>query len=229
MLTKRLRHTLSLCLAAFALNSCAAGSKEIARLDASDTEMQDQVTALERSMDAAYDREKALASRLRRLEETVAILQARAEQAEAAPRREQSAAPARPATDMPTAAYDASAAYSLAWDLHQQHEFEKSSAAFAAIVERAPTHSLADNAQYWMGEALFGLGRYRPALTAFTAVLAFETTEKDDDAQLMIGRTYSALGEKEQAVTAFRRLLTQYPDSEYVDAAMKDLRYLEGP
>ena len=50
-------------------------------------------------------------------------------------------------------------------------------AAFADIVERAPTHSLADNAQYWIGESYYGLGRYRQALAAFTRVHAFDPTE----------------------------------------------------
>ena len=101
-------------------------------------------------------------------------------------------------------------------------------AAFADIVERAPTHSLADNAQYWIGESYYGLGRYRQALAAFTRVHAFDPTEKEDDAQLMIARSYLALGEKDQAVTAFRRLMSEYADSEYVTAARKELRYLEG-
>ena len=44
----------------------------------------------------------------------------------------------------------------------------------------------------------------------------------------MIARSYLALGEKDQAVTAFRRLMSGYADSEYVTAARKELRYLEG-
>ena len=225
MLESTRRHTLWLLLA---LAGCGSGTQDaIARLDAADTETDDRITALERSRDAAYDREKAMAARLRRMEETVALLQAGAEAVNEP--REQALATERPATDAVAAPYDAAAAYSAAYALHQQHQFEAAAAAFAAIVDKAPRHALADNAQYWAGEGLYALGRYRQALSAFTAVLASAATEKDDDAQLMIARTYSALGEKEKAVTAFRKLLTQFPDSEYVDAAMKDLGYLEGP
>lgn len=211
-----------------ALSACAGTKESLASLEARDTDLQDQVTALERSLDAAYDREKSLADRLRRAEEGVAILQARL--AEMAAERERSAAAGRPsqsaaAPAMPRS-FEAADAYAVAWERHQARDYEAAVAAFSEIVEKAPAHSLADNARYWTGEAYYGLGRYRQALAAFTDVLAYDTTEKDDDAQLMIGRTYMALGELTQARTAFERLLKVYPDSEYVAAARKDLNYL---
>jgi tol-pal system protein YbgF len=210
-----------------ALCACAGTKESLASLEARDSDLQDQVTALERSLDAAYDREKSLADRLRRAEEGVAILQARL--TEMAAERERPAAAGRPpqSAAAPTPrAFEAADAYAAAWERHQARDYEAAVAAFSEIVEKAPAHSLADNARYWTGEAYYGLGRYRQALAAFTDVLAYETTEKDDDAQLMIGRTYMALGELTQARTAFERLLEVYPDSEYVAAARKDLNYL---
>jgi len=212
---------LALAVLSTAVLGCTSGRKDLVdRLDASDADLRDHVTALERSLDAAYDREKAQAERLRRVEESVAILQARV--AEAGERID--GLGRLPATG--TA--DVASAYSAAYALHQERDYEAALAAFADIVERSPSHSLSDNAQYWIGESYYGLGRYRQALAAFTKVLSFEATEKEDDAQLMIALTYLALGEKDQAVTAFRRLIGEHPDSEYVPAARKELRYVEG-
>ncbi len=60
-------------------------------------------------------------------------------------------------------------------------------------------------------------------------MLAYKKTEKDDDAQLKIARCHLALGEKDQAIAAFQGLLQTFPNSEYVGAARRELRYLEGP
>jgi len=211
-----LRPTSSACIIGLTtgLLGCASGTDDLAqRLDASDADLRDHVIALERSLDAAYDREKALAERLRRMEEGLAILQARV--AASGERIDSLGRP--PAGTRSPDAFDVTSAYDAAYGQHQDHNFE---AALAA--------SLADNAQYWIGESYYGLGRYRQALAAFTRVHAFDPTEKEDDAQLMIARSYLALGEKDQAVTAFRRLMSEYADSEYVTAARKELRYLEG-
>jgi len=207
------------------LLGCASGTDDLVeRLDASDADLRDHVTALERSLEAAYDREKALAERLRRTEESVAILQAQV--AESGERIDRLDRP--PPGNTASGPVEVASAYSAAYARHQDRDYEAALAAFADIVEGAPTHSLADNAQYWIGESYYGLGRYRQALAAFTRVMSFTTTEKEDDAQLMIARSYLALGEKDQAVTAFRRLMSEHPDSEYVTAARKELRYLEG-
>lgn len=224
-LCARLRTSGPLFVLAGALG-CASGSDDlVSRLDSTDAELQDRVTALERSLDAAYDREKALAERLRRSEENVAIVQARLTES-----GEQKDSLRRPSASTASGAMtlDVASAYSAAYASHQNRDYEIALPAFTDILKHSPTHSLADNAQYWIGESYYGMGRYRQALAAFTAVLSFEATEKDDDAQLMIGRSYLALGERDQAVTAFRRLLSEYSDSEYLEAARKELLYVEG-
>ena len=92
----------------------------------------------------------------------------------------------------------------------------------------APFSEWSDNAQYWKGECYWGLGNYRQALTEFTKVFAFSKTEKADDAQLKIARCYLALGERNKALTALRKLLDEYPESEYMPAARKEMKYLGG-
>ena len=60
----------------------------------------------------------------------------------------------------------------------------------------------------------------------FTKIFAFSRTEKADDAQLKIARCYLRLQEQDKAISAFRKLLNEYPNSEYVLRARKELKHL---
>ena len=131
--------------------------------------------------------------------------------------------------EAPEPAFDALEAYRQALDLYRTRQYDAALDRFAEVIERVPGGDRADNAQYWIGECHYGLGRWRPALAAFTRVFAYRKTEKADDAQLKIARCYLNLGEKEQALTAFRKLLDEYADSEYAEAARKEMGYLQGP
>ena len=73
------------------------------------------------------------------------------------------------------------------------------------------------------------MGRFRQALTEFTKIFVYRNTEKDDDAQLKIARCYLSLGEKGRALMALRKLIDEYPESEYVANARREIRYLQGP
>jgi TolA-binding protein len=97
---------------------------------------------------------------------------------------------------------------------------------FEEVLRTAPKGEWADNAQYWKGECLYGLGEYRRALVEFTKIFAFSRTEKADDAQLKIARCYLKLQEQDKAISAFRKLLNEYPNSEYVLRARKELKHL---
>ena len=68
----------------------------------------------------------------------------------------------------------------------------------------------------------------RVALAEFTKVFAFAKTEKDDDAQVMIARCYKSLGESEEALSAYQKLREEYPESEYIPAARKEIERLRG-
>ena len=129
----------------------------------------------------------------------------------------------------PEDSFDVAGVYARAREQHKERRFDEAVARFSHILERAPDSDLADNARYWIGEARYLQRRFRQALAEFTKVLAYPYTEKADDAQLMIARSYLALGESDQAMAAFRKLLENYPGSEYVGEAREELRKLEGP
>ena len=216
-----------LLLAVAALCACAApGSEMSQRMETSDGEIREEIEALKRAVESSYDRERALAERLQRLEEGYAQLGSRPEERTDYPAAsEPQPVPVAPGSE----SFDVQEAYDRAYQLYRDLQYEAALASFGKIVSRAANSEWSDNARYWMGECQYGLGEYRLALAEFTKVFSYMETEKADDAQLKIARCYLALGEKENALSAFRKLLDEYPDSEYIRAARMEMRYLEGP
>ena len=195
-------------------------------METSEDEIREEIEALKRAVEASYDRERALAERLQRLEEGYARLES--------PPGERTEYPAAPEPQpvgvvRGSESFDVQGAYDRAYQLFGELQYEAAFAGFAEIVSRAANSEWSDNARYWMGECQYGLGKYRLALAEFTKVFSYMETEKADDAQLKIARCYLALGEKENALRAFRKLMEEYPDSEYIAAARKEMIYLEGP
>ena len=221
--------------AAWAAGAGCAGTAPAAGKADDSAELREKLESLGRDQQASADRGQDLAERLQRAEEGLAALQARVAALESG---------GAPAIDLPASAgpdpppapssgaegsIDVDDVYAKARDLHRGRRFDEAVAGFSEILERVPDSDLADNARYWIGEARYLQRRFRPALAEFTKVLAYPYTEKADDAQLMIARSYLALGESDQAMAAFRKLLENYPGSEYLDEAREELRKLEGP
>lgn len=90
-----------------------------------------------------------------------------------------------------------------------------------ALLEENPNHSLADNAQYWIGESYYGLKQYQKAILEFQKVFAFDKPDKYDDAQLMIGLSYVRLDQNEMARSTFGEFLDTYTGSEYTGVAKR--------
>lgn len=116
---------------------------------------------------------------------------------------------------------DFAASYEQALQHYYAKEFDAAIYLFSMILETSPTHRLASNCQYWLGECYFGQKDYSLALEALQKVLAYEQSFKKDDALLMIGRCYVFLGDKQTALAMFNQLMSEYPDSEYYQKAQQ--------
>ena len=236
---RRVLPLLALVLVGILAGACAGpGSEVVTRLEAGQDEMQDEIEALKRAVEASYDRERAMAERLRLAEEHSAGMRDGATQlqtqvAHLASRLDTAAAARGPAAPSPeifqSAPFAVMDAYRVAFASYTNREYETALGQFAEIVATAPSSNRADNAQYWMGECYYGLGKFRQALTEFTKVFAYESTGKADDAQFKMARCYLALGERDQSLAAFQKVLDVFPESEYVERARKESRYLRGP
>ena len=87
-------------------------------------------------------------------------------------------------------------------------------------------NSLADNAQYWLGECYYAQGFYKQAIREFEKVFTFDEKDKYDDAQLKLGYCYKKLRNRARAIEEFERLIQYYPYSEYYELALRELSYL---
>jgi len=235
----RTLRTICCLLPILGLVACASTDPQVTqRMEQWESETREEVEALKRAVEASYDRERALAERLRQTEDVNTQmrqeLQVLSEESSATRSyvdslQETAAAPSPFRAVSFAGEIDAAAAYQAAFAQYRKRQYQTALDQFAELLTSAPYSELADNAQYWKGECFYGMGKFPQALTEFTKLFAYQKTEKADDAQLKIARCYMAMGEKDKALSAFQKLLDEYPKSEYLDVARKEMKYLQGP
>ena len=214
--------------------ACAGRNQDAVPAADEETELRSEVEDLKRAVNASYDRERALAERLQSTEESNAQLRHELEQqlgelGSLKGRLDSLSTSSPTAVTSRPSAVGVPRRYKAALALYDDRLYDRAVKEFAVILSGSPGSNLADNAQYWIGECYYGMGRFRQALTEFTKVFAYRNTEKDDDAQLKIARCYLSLGEKDRALMALRKLIDEYPESEYVGNARREIRFLQGP
>ena len=103
--------------------------------------------------------------------------------------------------------------YSHAFSLLRQGDYAQAERAFAAFIQVNPSHSLAGNAQYWLGETHYVRGDYENAAVAFAKGFKQHAGgSKTPDNLFKLGMSMSALGKKREACAAFQKLRADYPD-----------------
>ncbi len=133
-----------------------------------------------------------------------ADLDARLQKLEQAPG---AAAPGAAATDQQ--AYDAALAALRAG------RYADAERALSEFGQRYPASPLADNAQYWRGEALYVQRAFDAALAVFQAVATREPeSRKAPDALLKLALCQHELGREPLARQTLARLKTRFPDSD---------------
>ena len=218
-----------LLLVAFA--ACSGKSANlVARMDQRDAKIRAEIEALNNSLTSTYDRESAITERLLQVEKTNLQLRHDLEQLRQqvlALMEELEARAAATVVITPPKPVGAPGVYEDARADYLDYNYAKALEKFVQVIKMAPLGELADNAQYWIGECHYGMGAWDPAVTQFIKVFAYPNTAKADDAQLMIARCYMNLGNGPRALNAYQRLVDEYPDSEYVEAARKEMRVLQ--
>jgi tol-pal system protein YbgF len=106
----------------------------------------------------------------------------------------------------------------------KHRDYEAALAGFRLFLELHGQSSLAANAQYWVGECQFRMGRYKDALKAFYNVVSYyPLSPKLAASTLKIGQTYTKLKDQEKARMMFERVVDQYPDTPEAEVARKAL------
>ncbi len=116
--------------------------------------------------------------------------------------------------------------YNEAYDLFHSGDYQGAIQLWESLLASDVNNSLADNAQYWIGEAHYALRQYSKAIIDFEKVFTFPRTNKADDAQFKLGLCYLRKGDRQKAREEFQRLLDVYPNSEFAARARQHLASL---
>lgn len=115
-------------------------------------------------------------------------------------------------------------AYDAAFALMKQGQYSKAAKAFREFIGKYPRGQLADNAQYWIGEALYVGRNFKAAREEFAKVLAdYPGSDKTADAALKVGYSHYELGEWSKARESFTQTMAKYPNTRAAKAAEERL------
>ena len=119
----------------------------------------------------------------------------------------------------PVASDEAIAAYQDALQTFHSKAYDATISKLQAIIDGNPPNDLADNCQYWMGEANFGKKNYEEAIKHFQLVFQYERSEKLADAHYMMAQSYERLGKKANAKEEYEKVVKDFPTSRLVQKA----------
>jgi tol-pal system protein YbgF len=96
----------------------------------------------------------------------------------------------------------------------EQGDFGKAESALKAFVAAHPSHRLAGNAQYWLGETFYVRRDYQNAAVAFAeGFQKYPNSEKAPDNLLKLGMTMGQLNQKPRACGTLGELEKRYPQA----------------
>jgi tol-pal system protein YbgF len=118
--------------------------------------------------------------------------------------------------------------YDRVMEEFKQGDYEAALAGFRFFIELHPKTALAANAQYWIGECQYRLGRYEDALKSFSKVGSYDSiSQKRPASAFKIGQTYAMLGDYYRARLAFEDVLDHYPSGPEAQLARKAIQSIE--
>lgn len=119
--------------------------------------------------------------------------------------------------------------YQAAFDLLKDGKYTAAASGFKQFLSTFPTSPLADNAQYWLGEANYVGKDYQQALKAFRTVIEkYPESRKIPDALLKIGYCNYELKNFNDAKTALSQVVQQFPETTAARLASQRLARMEG-
>lgn len=101
--------------------------------------------------------------------------------------------------------------YDKATLLFNQKRYNESIDIYEEIIQINRDHSLADNAQFWIGEALYYQKQYPEALQAYQQVFGMGNRNKAASAQMRLGYCYFRMNQLDQSAAEFRKVIQNYP------------------
>lgn len=136
---------------------------------------------------------------------------------------------APPAGGLPIPQGDDRANYQAAFDLLKDAKYPEAINAFKQYLSSFPSSGLADNAQYWLGEAHYVTKQYPDALRDFrTVVEKYPDSRKIPDALLKIGYCNYELKNWAEARSALTQVVQRFGDTTAARLASQRLAKMDG-
>jgi tol-pal system protein YbgF len=120
-------------------------------------------------------------------------------------------APAVPAGSLPAPRE----LYSQAYADYARGNYDLAIQGFQEYLKNYPNTDFSDNAQYWVGEALYGKAKYAEALEAWKVLFRdYAASDKLPDGHVKSGMALEKLGRRSQALLEYRFVVDRYPNSQ---------------
>jgi tol-pal system protein YbgF len=105
--------------------------------------------------------------------------------------------------------------YSQAYADYARGNYDVAVQGFQEYLKDYPNTDFSDNAQYWIGECLYGKQKYGDAVEAWNTLLRdYPSSDKLPDARYKKGLALERLGRRSQALVEYRYVADRYPNSE---------------
>lgn len=118
------------------------------------------------------------------------------------------------AVDSAASAGDDKSSYEAAFGMLKDGQYDHAIAAFEKFLAAYPDSSLAENAQYWLGEAYYVNKAFAEAQTAFQRVIdKYPQSRKRPDALLKIGYCQYELKQWDQAKATLSQVAAKFADT----------------
>lgn len=125
------------------------------------------------------------------------------------------------------AASGAPLSYQRALQLYRDNQQEQSIQGFRDFLRGNPKSPLADNAQYWIGEAYYAQSDYNRSIIEFNEVLLkYPQGDQVPGALLALASAFSTSGDKIDAKLVLQKLISDHPNSEEAQIGRQQLQSL---
>ena len=119
--------------------------------------------------------------------------------------------------------------YQDTFQLIRDRKFPEAVAGLKTYIERYPSGTYVDNAQYWLGEVYLAQGNLQAAQEAFTRLLEkYPFSDKRADATYKLGQVYDRQGNRAKAKEYLQKAVKDFAGSSAARLADVYLRSLEG-
>jgi tol-pal system protein YbgF len=114
--------------------------------------------------------------------------------------------------------------YSQAYADYARLNYDLAMQGFSEYLRAYPGTDFSDNAQYWIGECLYGKKMYAEAIEAWNTLLKdYPASDKLPDARVKKGMALERLGRRSQALVEYRFVVDRYPTSQAARIARERL------